>query len=96
MENRTHSLVKSMRRLRVSESCSHELCLAACGRIDGVVRTLQPTYDYIMGQVIVEEAGGAVRGFAGEQVVPTLDRERNRNLIAGGPALLEALVKRLT
>lgn len=87
----TRDLLKTIRRLRVSDACSQELCMIACGRIDGLVRTLQPTYDYMMGQVIVEEAGGIVRGFDGHPVVTKVSRERNANLLAGNAEMVRLL-----
>jgi myo-inositol-1(or 4)-monophosphatase len=84
-------LVRTIRRLRVSESCSQELCYVACGRLDGFVRTLQPTYDYLMGKVIVEEAGGLVRDFEAQQVEVRLNRERNTNLLAGNEQIVSLL-----
>lgn len=89
----TRDLLKTIRRLRVSDSCSQEFCLLACGRIDGMVRMLQPTYDYMMGKVIAEEAGGVVRDFHGQPVVPLISRERNANLIAGNAGMVRLLAE---
>jgi myo-inositol-1(or 4)-monophosphatase len=89
----TNDLVQKLRRLRVSESCSQELCYLACGRIDGFIRTLQPTDDYAIAKVIVEEAGGVVRDFEGKPIKIQLNRERNTNLLAGNPELVENLVR---
>lgn len=88
----TKDLVKRMKRLRVSESCSQELCYLAAGRIDGFIRTLQPTYDYVMGKIMVEEAGGVLRTFSNEEIRIQLNCERNTNIIAGNESLVTQLL----
>jgi myo-inositol-1(or 4)-monophosphatase len=91
----TGELVRRIRRLRVSESCSQELCYVACGRLDGLIRTLQPTYDYMMGKIIVEEAGGVVKDFQGQRIAIQLDRERNTNFVAGNTQIVSHLIEYL-
>jgi myo-inositol-1(or 4)-monophosphatase len=89
-------LVREMKRLRVSESCSQELCYLAAGRIDGFIRTFQPTYDFVMGKVIVEEAGGVLRDFHNDAVAIHLNCERYANLVAGHEQLVTRLCSYLT
>lgn len=88
----TRGLLREIRRLRVAESCSAELCLVACGRLDAAIRSCQPTYDYGMGKLVVEEAGGRVVDFSGGAIVPRRDRERHADLVAATPALVPALL----
>jgi len=88
-----NSLVKKIRRLRVSESCSQELCYLAAGKIDAFVRTLQPTYDYAMGKIIVEEAGGILTNFKGNSLQIQLNTKRNTNIIAGNQELAKNLLE---
>jgi fructose-1,6-bisphosphatase/inositol monophosphatase family enzyme len=45
----------------------------------------------MMGKVIAEEAGGIVRDFSGQPIVPLISRERNANLIAGNAAMVRLL-----
>ena len=87
----TGDLVRRVRRLRVADSGSRELCYVACGRVDGFIRMQQPTYDFVMGRVIVEEAGGVVRDFGGGPIGVRRDRERGANLVAGNARLVEQL-----
>ncbi len=84
-------LVQTIKRLRVSESCSREMCLVAAGKIDGFVRTNQPTYDYMMGKIIIEEAGGRVTDFQAAQLNIRLNTERNADILASNDHLHEAL-----
>lgn len=85
-------LVKRVRRIRVSESCSQELCYVAAGRIDAALRTMQPTYDYAMGKIIVEEAAGVAGTFTGTPIAIQPNCERNTNIVAGNRHLVERLL----
>ncbi len=87
----TRELVHTIKRLRVSESCSREMCLVAAGRIDGFIRTKQPTYDYMMGKIIVEEAGGRVSDFHSIKLNIRLNTERNTDVLASNVYLHEEL-----
>lgn len=88
----TTDLVKRIKRLRVSESCSQELCYVACGRIDAFIRTLQPTPDYVAAKIIVEEAQGIIRDFDDGFITPTINLVRNTNLLAGNLKLVRNLL----
>jgi myo-inositol-1(or 4)-monophosphatase len=87
----TKELVKTIKRLRISESASLEMCLLASGNIDGFIRTMQPTYDYMMGKTIIEEAGGIVTDFMGNSIQIQLNNERNTNILAANYKLHKEL-----
>lgn len=89
-------LVHMIKRLRISESCSQEMCYVAAGKIDAFIRTMQPTYDYVMGKIIVEEAGGKVTDFQGKQIKIKLNRERNTNILATNNFLNKELISYLS
>jgi myo-inositol-1(or 4)-monophosphatase len=92
----TQDLVCAIKRLRIAESCSQEMCYVACGRIDGFIRTLQPTYDYMMAKIIIEEAGGRVSDFLDRPIDIRLNTERNTNVLASNAGLHESLKEYLT
>ncbi len=92
----TRDLVCAIKRLRISESCSQEMCYVAAGRIDGFIRTMQPTYDYMMAKIIIEEAGGMVSDFGGQAIDIQLNTERNTHVLASNALLHRALENYLT
>ena len=64
--------------MRRSGSAAYDLCMVACGRIDGYVELRLNLYDIGAGIVILREAGGTVSGWPGEA-----DCAQTGNVLAG-------------
>lgn len=62
---KTHPLCSDIRRLG---SCALELCYLALGRCDLFFEIRTYPWDYAAGLLIIEEAGGVLRGFQGEKL----------------------------
>ena len=72
-----------VRDIRRAGAAALDLCLVACGRVDGYYeRGLEP-WDWAAGSVVVREAGGEVRALPGEPA----------GLVAASPGIAEGLAE---
>ena len=73
------ALLPRVRDIRRAGAAALDLCLVACGRVDGYYeRGLEP-WDWAAGRLIVAEAGAAVTELAGEPA----------GLVAASPVIAE-------
>ncbi len=77
------SLCQGVRR---DGSAALNLCYVACGRLDGFWERPLNAWDMAAGSLLIEEAGGVVRGFDGTPFGPY-----RREIIAANPALFAEL-----
>lgn len=73
---------------RRSGSSALDLAYVACGRVDGVCAISLSEWDIAAGTLIIQEAGGIVTDFAGENSYLT-----SGNVIAGNPNISQALLQ---
>lgn len=88
------------RKFRSFGSMSLELAYAAQGTVDLVLANRPHLWDVAPGGLLVEEAGGAVRGFDGEAVFPLPEEiggaaEHRYRIVAGGLAAVESVLPHL-
>jgi myo-inositol-1(or 4)-monophosphatase len=76
--------------LRISGCASLDLAYVACGRGDAFWEVDLKPWDVAAGLLLVREAGGLTRDFAGKQATLT-----SANYLAGTPALVGPLLQRL-
>ena len=74
-------IVPKLRDIRRFGSAALDLCLVACGRLDGFWEMNLNLYDIAAGTVLVREAGGRVSDFNGT------DRYPEQGIAAANPAL---------
>ena len=72
--------------IRRMGSGAYDLCLVACGKIDGFLELQLNLYDIAAGIVILREAGGVVTGWPGEA-----DCTMTGNILAGNGLINEFL-----
>jgi fructose-1,6-bisphosphatase/inositol monophosphatase family enzyme len=79
---------------------SLELAYVAQGTIDLMLANRPHLWDIAPGGLLVEEAGGVVRGFDGEAVFPFTDEiaiaaEQRYRIVAGGVSAVESVLPHL-
>jgi len=97
--NKTRKLAQAIQRLRVAGTCGLELCYVACGRVDALIKMNQPLYDYAAGALILSESLGnagkqtksGLTDLKGDSLKPTLDLEKNTNILGTNGAVHSAL-----
>jgi len=77
-------LLPRVRDIRRLGSCSVDLCLLACGRVDGYYERGTQAWDFAAGALVAREAGALVGGLHGAPPSPEL-------LLAAPPGLFEPL-----
>ncbi len=88
------------RKFRCFGSMSLELAYVAQGTIDLMLANRPHLWDIAPGGLLVEEAGGVVRGFDGEAVFPFTDEiaiaaEQRYRIVAGGVSAVESVLPHL-
>jgi fructose-1,6-bisphosphatase/inositol monophosphatase family enzyme/hydroxymethylpyrimidine pyrophosphatase-like HAD family hydrolase len=87
----TQQFSQKIGRIRVAGTCGLELCYVACGRLDALIKLEQPSYDYAAGALILSEAlrqvgkeeKDGLTDLKGKELEePTLDMEKNRDILA--------------
>lgn len=73
--------------IRRTGTAAMDLAYVACGRTGGFFELLLNPWDYAAGKLLVEEAGGQVTNFAGEQ----LDVQKRESVVASNGKLHEEL-----
>ncbi|MFC1653482.1 inositol monophosphatase family protein [Patescibacteria group bacterium] len=61
------SLYKKIKQFRITSSSAYETCLVAAGRIEGFIKVTTNPWGFAAANLIVEEAGGEVTNFKGEE-----------------------------
>lgn len=98
----TQQFSQKIGRIRVAGTCGLELCYVACGRLDALIKLRQPSYDYTAGVLILSEAlKEAVRkeedgltDLEGKKLKkPTLDMDKNRDIVASNGKIHDQLIK---
>lgn len=90
-EELIHNLRKmDIKRLMQNWCPSHEYCLLASGRIEGIINNDNEIYDYCAGRIIATEAGGKITDFKGNEV---LDEKSSIFLATNGTQLHENLLR---
>jgi myo-inositol-1(or 4)-monophosphatase len=80
--------IKASRAVRRLGSAAIDLAYVACGRFDGFWEMKIEVWDMAAGSLIVEEAGGVVRDFAGGPFAPF-----GREIVAANEALAREMVQ---
>jgi fructose-1,6-bisphosphatase/inositol monophosphatase family enzyme len=88
------------RKFRCFGSMSLELAYVAQGTVDLVLANRPHLWDIAPGGLLVEEAGGIMRGFDGEAVFPFADEiavaaEERYRIVAGGATAVESVLPHL-
>jgi len=86
----TKSVLPKVRDIRRMGAAAVDLAYVACGRLDGFWETALKPWDTAAGWLLVEEAGGTVTGFSGQQYTPFKGELLASNSILH-PLLIEAL-----
>jgi myo-inositol-1(or 4)-monophosphatase len=60
------SLIKSVGRLRVTSASAYEICLVACGKVEGFIKKTDYFWN-AASYLIVKEAGGCISDFRGNE-----------------------------
>ena len=81
-------LLPEVRDIRRAGSAALDLAWVACGRLDGYYEHGLNEWDWAAGALLVRESGGEVRRLPATGELPIA-------LVAGAPALVDALVERL-
>lgn len=89
-------LAKTARRIRMSDSMGLGMAYVACGKVDAIINLIQPLYDFAAGMLIVEEAGGKITDFKGEEIKFELDTVRRNNILASNGKVHDQLIKILS
>ncbi|MFO7810926.1 MAG: inositol monophosphatase family protein, partial [Candidatus Delongbacteria bacterium] len=77
-------LLRNCAGIRRMGSAALDLAYTACGRFDGFFEGWLSSWDIAAGALIVEEAGGRIKDFAGDQ-----DYLANGSVIAGGTGIFD-------
>ncbi len=85
-----HTLSKSSISIRRMGSAALELCYVAAGRFDGFFEIGLMPWDSAAGSLIVQEAGGFVGNFKGDN-----DYLFSSNIVAGNPKVFALLIRSL-
>ncbi|EZG70697.1 inositol monophosphatase [Gregarina niphandrodes] len=59
----TEWLLENAQDIRRTGACSVDMCYVACGRLDAFAEIGPHEWDFAAGKIIVEEAGGFIKGF---------------------------------
>ncbi len=81
-----HKVVDNCADIRRSGSAALDLCYVAAGRYDAYFEQGLKVWDFCAGELIVREAGGIVTDFVGSP-------EKNGNIVAGNPKIVQSLIK---
>lgn len=88
-------LAQKARRIRMSDSMGIGMAYVACGKVDAIINLIQPLYDFAAGMLIVEEAGGKVTDFKGNEVSFKLDNIRRNNILVSNAKIHNKILKYL-
>jgi myo-inositol-1(or 4)-monophosphatase len=86
----TRNILPKVRDIRRMGAAAVDLAYVACGRLDGFWETALKPWDTAAGWLLVEEAGGTVTGFSGQQYSPFQGEILASNTILH-PLLIEAI-----
>ena len=84
------AILPKVRDIRRAGAAAVDLAYVACGRLDGFYEMDLKPWDTAAGWLLVEEAGGRVTDFAGQEYSPFYPE-----ILAANPALHPLLVKQL-
>ncbi|MGW8161870.1 MAG: inositol monophosphatase family protein [Desulfobulbales bacterium] len=86
----TKSLLPKVRDIRRMGAAAVDLAYVACGRLDGFWEAALKPWDTAAGWLLVEEAGGKVTGFSGQEYTPF-----KGEIVASNPILHPLLIETL-
>eukprot|EP01070_Trichotokara_eunicae_P001758 Trichotokara_eunicae@DN2125_c0_g1_i1.p1 len=81
-------LLDKCRDIRRLGACSVDMCYVACGRFDAFVELCPKEWDMAAARLIIEEAGGAVSQYDGNE----LGNMNGRSIVASGTQELRKML----